>query len=142
MCEQYDYPCQQEAYPENAEDYTDYAECRDNAEYAEDEAYDYDAESVNYFAYAGEEQTESTAVAYAAAPAAEDFRALAENPDVLIVLFAFLFGLLLGASFNSRSSGCPFCRRPGQIGGVYEDGDMNKEKKHAHYCPMCGKFLG
>ena len=145
MCEQYDCPCQQDACPEYTENY---AECEndtddeDYAEYAEDETYDYDAESVDYFAYAGEDITESTAVAYAAAPAAEDLRALTEDPNVLVVLFAILFGFLLGASLNSRSNaGCPFCRRPGEIGGFYKNGDLNKEKKPAVYCPMCGKKL-
>lgn len=142
VCEQYDCPCQQDACPEYTEDY---AECEYDAEceeYAEDEAYDYDAESIDYSAYAGEDTTESTAVAYAAAPAAEDLRALMEKPGVLMAVIALVFGFLLGASLNSRSNaGCPFCKRPGEIGGFYKNGDMNKEKKPAVYCPMCGKKL-
>ena len=64
-----------------------------------------------------------------------------ENPITTGLVFGLLIGFAIAAILFGRFSGCPFCRRPGQIGGLYKSDRIDTETKTARFCPMCGRRL-
>lgn len=87
------------------------------------------------------EQTAYTTQTTAVRAVAAGTFAPSENPITTGLVFGLLIGFILAAILFGRFNGCPFCRRPGQIGGVYKSDRMDNETKTAKFCPMCGRRL-
>lgn len=81
--------------------------------------------------------TQTTAVQAAAAGTF----APSNNPITTGIVFGLLFGFLTAAILFGRFAGCYFCRRRGEIGGVYKSPRMDSETRTARYCPICGRKL-